>query len=129
MSRKIIWINRSMVTSPYHIGLCRSEKSFKKELCRLKVPKHQRPEWLTSGKDGKCHFFDKIKDHSLCCIVCISDKCKPSKSQVVGLLVHEAMHIWDDIVDELNEKYPSSEFKAYSVQNITQRLLEAYDAK
>ncbi len=123
---KIKWINRSLILSHYAIGLCQSEDAFKKELRRLKVPKNQWPEWITIGKDAKVHYFEKTDTHALCCIVCIKSVKGIKKSQVIGLLIHEAVHIWGAIVQELNERDPSSEFMAYTIQNIAQRLIEAY---
>ncbi len=77
-------------------------------------------------KDATVHYFEKTDTHNLCCIVCIKSVKGLKRSEVIGLLIHETVHIWDAIIDELNEKEPSSEFKAYSIQNIAQRLIEAY---
>lgn len=50
-----------------------------------------------------------------------------SLQQVHALLVHEAVHLWQDARRVLGEKEPSAEFEAYAVQSISQRLMEAYD--
>lgn len=42
------------------------------------------------------------------------------------MLTHEAVHIWQEIKLQLGEKEPSYEFEAYSIQNISQNLMEAY---
>lgn len=47
-----------------------------------------------------------------------------------GLVIHEAVHIWQEIRTMMNEKEPSIEFEAYSIQRIAQDLmylLECYD--
>jgi len=43
------------------------------------------------------------------------------------LLVHEAMHVWRDMCEAIDEKHPSSEFEAYAVQNISANLFKAYE--
>lgn len=40
-----------------------------------------------------------------------------------GLIIHEGVHIWQEIRLLMNEKEPSSEFEAYSIQTISQSLL------
>jgi len=127
MAKKgIKWIGRELVMSPYCIGLCKSKKQFEAELDRRKAPLLERTEWVDDGKDGKTHFFEGTKDNDLSCIVCIKKKKSIEYTSVLGLLVHEAVHIWQAVKDELNEKEPSLEFEAYSIQAIAQRLIEAY---
>jgi hypothetical protein len=46
--------------------------------------------------------------------------------QVYALLVHEAVHIWQDVKHRIGEDNPSSEFEAYAIQNISQELMLAY---
>ena len=52
---------------------------------------------------------------------------KASAVQVVGLLAHEATHVWQHVRDWMGEKSPSVEFEAYTVQAILQELLWAYN--
>ena len=40
-----------------------------------------------------------------------------------GLIIHESVHVWQEIKLLMNEKEPSSEFEAYSIQTISQSLL------
>lgn len=51
-------------------------------------------------------------DHALC--------------ERIGLLVHECVHIKQKAMDEIGEKYPSSEFEAYFVQGVVTDLVEDY---
>jgi hypothetical protein len=45
---------------------------------------------------------------------------------VAGLLVHEAVHIFDDAMEWINERAPSPEIRAYGIQHIAQQLMGAY---
>ena len=47
-------------------------------------------------------------------------------SETCGLIVHEAVHVWQAICEAMGEEQPSTEFEAYSLQAITQCLLEDY---
>jgi hypothetical protein len=45
---------------------------------------------------------------------------------VVGIMAHEAVHIWQYLCEEIGEDHPSKEFMAYTLQTITQELLKGY---
>lgn len=40
-----------------------------------------------------------------------------------GLIVHESVHVWQEVKRMMAEKEPSIEFEAYSIQKISQDLL------
>lgn len=125
MSRKrgALWIERSLIHSPFYIGLCLTEAHFRAEMKRLNVDEDKRPRWLRSGYNGKVHFLERKGKHVA--IVCMRPgRCNLSN---IGLLVHEAVHVWQEIRDSLNEDNPSSEFEAISIQAIAQRLIEKYE--
>lgn len=124
------WLDRALVVSPYCYGLCKSEKEFHKELKRLNVPRANWPDFLlTSHANATVHFFEQRGDIGRSCIVCVGKLKNRPRSQIFGLLTHEAVHIWQAIRDSIGEKYPSSEFEAYSIQTISQRLIEAFYEK
>ncbi len=121
----MIWLDRSLVTSPVHYGLCKTEKAFKKELKRLGIRKKDRPDFLKSSyADATVHFFES--EGKECAIVCLGDTKGHTPNEIVGLLIHEAVHIWQEIKANIGEQHPSSEFEAYSIQTIAQNLIEAY---
>ena len=119
------WLDRSLVISPIHYGLCKTEKDFKKELKRLGIRKKDRPDFLKSSHaNATVHFFEK--DNSVCAIVCLGDTKGHTPNEIVGLLIHESVHIWQEIKANIGEQYPSNEFEAYSIQAIAQKLIETY---
>ena len=125
MSKRVEWLDRALVVSPYHIGLCKRADTFELELKRMKVPKADRPAFILRGAGATVHFFEK-GDDKLCAIVCITKPKGTTRHQLNGLLVHEAMHIWRWIRESINESEPSKEFEAYAIQHISQRLMEAF---
>lgn len=128
MSRRVDWVDRALVVSPYYIGLCKSPDVFERELKRMRVPKSERPEFITPGANATVHFFEK-GDGKLCAIVCAIQPKGINRIQLDCLLVHEAVHIWQRVRKNLGECYPSHEFEAYAIQSISQRLIESYWAK
>lgn len=48
--------------------------------------------------------------------------------EVYGLLLHEAVHLWQQVRVLMGEREQSSEFEAYSIQAIAQDLFEMYEA-
>lgn len=44
-----------------------------------------------------------------------------------GLVIHESVHIWQELKTLMGEKEPSIEFEAYSIQRIAQDLLYLLD--
>ena len=77
--------------------------------------------------DGRATFFTKTG--KAIAIVTVRDGAEKQRSliEIIGLLVHEATHIWQEVRSVMGEKEPSVEFEAYSVQAITQELLAAFD--
>jgi hypothetical protein len=116
---KVIWCDRGWM--PHYYGFCPDEAAWKRELKRLGVPNEPYP---TSA--GRCTTLENAKDKNHCSIVTISDEKQPAL-QKVGLIVHEAMHIWRAIRESIGEHSPSQEFEAYSIQMITQNLIAAYE--
>lgn len=119
------WCNRDLVVSPFHFGLCLSEKKFRKELKALGADEDL-PFVRNWHSAASAHTF--TRPDSISVIVCM----RPAppgveRIQVYSLLVHEAVHIWQEIKENLGEANPSREFEAYSIQSIAQRLMYAYD--
>jgi hypothetical protein len=106
--------------------LCLSEKDFNKEMKRMNVPSYQWPRWVSDGANATTHFLEH-PDGGKAAIVCLGEVSKDLTGvQVASLLVHEAVHIWQEHCDGLGEKEPGSESEAYAIQSISQRLMEAY---
>lgn len=69
-------------------------------------------------------FFRDYKRNQPVAVVTVGDR---APLETVGLLAHEAMHVWRDMRETIGEKEPSSEFEAYAVHNILDRLMAAYE--
>lgn len=122
------WLMRSLHQGPY-LALARSKKEFVKAIRQLKVPQHTAGKWIAnSHADATTHSFTN-QDGNQCCVVCIRAEAERSPLEICGLLVHEAVHVFQQHCDWIGERQPSVEFEAYAIQCIAQRLIEAYSEK
>jgi len=128
---KLEWLNRSLFQGP-HLALVTSQKQFEKALKHLKLA--DCGEYCGAIGDATTHSYID-QDNQLCVVVGLrADKAKDSEFvEVVGLLVHEAVHVWQEIRSRLVYSLDPSrrggleaEFEAYAIQNIAQTLIEAY---
>lgn len=78
-------------------------------------------EFLESNADARVSFID---DYA---IVQIKDESTWDLNQIHGLLLHEAVHIWQELKIKMGEESPSAEFEAYSVQSIAHNLFDMYE--
>jgi hypothetical protein len=121
------WMGRCLIEVPFYWALCLSEQAFHAELRMLKVPKNSWPAWVRAGKDGACHWFDKTgSDGTDCAIICMRDTDKHTPIEVAGLLVHEAVHVWQEVRGRMGDQIASAEFEAYAVQRLVMNLMDAY---
>lgn len=59
------------------------------------------------------------------CIV-VLDKTEFSYEEMLGLIAHEAVHVWQHAVKAMEDDSPSDEFEACSIQMICTDLFEEY---
>lgn len=120
------WLSRFLMEVPFHWALCVSEKDFHEELSILGISRDRWPDhWLHGGAHARVYTFD-WKGYGTCKIVCVEPQPNRTADQIVGLLAHEATHLWQAVVEELGEVDPSPEFEAYSIQHFTQCLCASY---
>jgi hypothetical protein len=119
------WLKREIHVLALHFGLCLNERKFRQELKRLGVESDV--EFLKTWHSGATtHFFTNKARGSVSAIVCMRDPGKRQIEEVYALLVHEAVHIWQEHCSLIGEDSPSPEFEAYSVQHISLCLMDAY---
>lgn len=115
---RVIWCNRGWL--PVFYGFCPNKAAWEKEMKRLGVTNAPYP--TTAG--SVTHFDNKFRAE--CLIVTVAPHNRPAL-RVIGILAHEAAHVWQSICEAIGEREPSKEFEAYSIQAITQELIAAYE--
>ena len=91
----------------------------------MNVPKDKRPDFLKSSHaHATTHFFKR--SDKVVAIICIRKNSAFDINQIHALLLHEAVHLWQEIKIYIDENNPSKEFEAYSIQALAQNLFYAY---
>lgn len=121
---KKVWLDRRLVELPYYFRLCVTEKDFNAELKRMKI--HPIPFLATPFADATCHFLENSNGKN-CVIVCIGNHNKRTLVEIYGLLIHEAVHIWQGACELIGEHSPGKETEAYAIQSIAQELIASYN--
>lgn len=120
------WIGRTLLWSPYHIALCVDEAAFHRKLRYLRLARGSWPPFVLDGGDATTHYFQN-EDQGLVAVVCIRFDRKITSNEVRALLVHEGMHVWRAVRNNIGENEPSREMEAYAMQHISRALMDAYD--
>jgi hypothetical protein len=124
---KVQWLDRDLIANPLYLGLCLSEEAFHREMRRLAIPREKWPNWISmTHANATAHYFDHSKSRRRLAIICLRREKGISRIQIYGLLVHEAVHIWQWIKEDIGEDAPSKEFEAYSIQRLAMNLMSAY---
>ena len=119
------WCNRSLIHLHCHFGLCLTQKEFERGLADLNMKPQDWPSFVKhKHADATTHIFEY--SNKVCILVCMANWHNRDPVQIAGLLVHEAVHIWQNYCDHIGEDKPSIEFEAYSIQTIAQELMEAF---
>lgn len=116
------WLERYTVVTP-HLILCLSEKEYLAVCKYLKVV-DPRP-WIGKHANATNHTFEN--EEKLTCVVCISDIAQQGSGiGIASLIVHEATHIKQELMQGIGETQPSQEFEAYTMQSICGVLFKEY---
>ena len=66
-------------------------------------------------------------DGQLFCIVMVSQEAQQGEfGDIAGLLIHEAVHVWQQHLKDIGEVNHGDEQEAYAIQSIAMALIDAY---
>jgi len=86
---------------------------------RLKMPDTL---FVNCGAGATTHSFEQNGEITV--IVAIKEWEKHELYEVLGLLVHEAVHVWQEILDFIGERGKTgNEIEAYHIQTIAQSMI------
>lgn len=115
------WGHRNLISLPLYFCLCTSQKEFNKEWLGCGLPKEKIEPYVTPGKDATVVTVEH--KGSIISFVGVANWEGKDPIAICGLLVHEAMHIWQRTLQMMGEENPSEEFETYSVQAIASELM------
>lgn len=121
MSRhKTVWCE-TFGRLPHRFAFCPSERAWK-DLQR--ISKRDLGRYPPLELAACCTLLRDYKNDRRVAIVTIATKAPRLAAE---LLIHEAVHVWQDLRTAIGEENPSSEFEAYGLQHITSELFLAYE--
>lgn len=119
------WLRRDLLELNGFYTLCTTEKQYRLTLKHLKIKTKDAPSFLiTQQANATVHCFDS--KGKTCYVVCIGNTEGQTREQILALLVHEAVHIWQDFKASIGEHNPGRESEAYAIQMLSQSLMIEY---
>jgi hypothetical protein len=119
------WLDRRIAAPGPYLTLCLNEQQFRKALKHCGLPENSTEFMKTSHADATCHYLNN-QSGDLVCIVCLGDHSGRNGIEIAGLLVHEAVHIWQRYAERIGEDRPGDEQEAYAIQAIAQELMAEF---
>lgn len=121
--KKYKWLNRRVARQGPYLTLCLSAEEQTHALRGL--TKEHIPFPATGAL---CSTLCSEKTNDLCCIVSVSKLSQEhlNSIEMAGLLIHEAVHVWQQYAKNIGETSPGMEQEAYAIQGISQELMAEY---
>jgi len=116
------WADQILIACPIAYTICTDERYYKEILAEINIPEDQRPNYHEPGANGRVMLLE-----GRFALVTLHDVDDLTDCEIISIIVHESVHVWQVIRDYMGEESPSYEFEAYSVQGITYKLLMEYN--
>lgn len=114
-----------MIAAPGpYLALCLSEREFYEATAHLGIVSPG--DWIKNPWSHATAHYLTSRRGELAVVVCLNEWRGRSPIEVAGLLVHEAVHVWQEYVDRIGEERPGREQEAYAVQSIAQELMAEF---
>ena len=118
------WLNRRVAAPGPYLTLVTSQDEFDQAMRHCKQPLG-RPYLSTKRADATTHLLSNDRGETVA-VVALGDMSNRSGVEIAGLLVHEAVHVWQEHCENIGETHPGREQEAYAVQGIAQELMAEY---
>lgn len=120
---KINWLDRRVAKPGSYLALCLNADELAEAyrgICK---------EYLAFPETGATAFsFRHERTNETCSVVALSVAAQTELNsiEIAGMLVHEAVHVWQYYAEKMGETNPGDEQEAYAIQAISQELLAEY---
>lgn len=118
------WLDRRIAAPGPYLALCLNEKQFHAALAECGSLPGAAP-FISAQANASCHWLED-KRGQLVCIVCLGDSSERNGIEIAGMLVHEAVHVWQQYAKRIGEDNPGDEQEAYAIQSIAQELMAEF---
>lgn len=122
MSKRTNWLDRRIAAPGPYFALCLNEEQFHRACTHINCAPP--PFMINDWSNASAHCFDTAR--GLVVIVCMRDWAGKDPIVVAGLLVHEAVHVWQEYAARIGERNPGTEQEAYAIQSISQELMAEF---
>ena len=117
------WLDRRIALPGPYITLAMDEPEFMAAVKHLGVTDHH--PWIKNAHSNATTHFFRLPG-KLCVVVSLNEWNGRDPVEVAGLLIHEAVHIWQRHAEDMGEHSPADEQEAYAIQSIAQELLAEF---
>ena len=122
MSR-VRWLDRRIAAPGPYLSLVLDEHAYLAAMAHCRIA---RPDtWVQAPSHARTYVLEH-PEHGLVTIVGMRDWEGRDPIEVAGLLVHEAVHCWQEYADRIGERHPGTEQEAYAIQGIAQELMAEF---
>ena len=121
---KTKWLGRRVACPGPYLALVLNQAEFDASMKHCKQPAGA-PCLSTKRANATTHFLSNDAGETVA-VVALGDTANRSGVEIAGLLVHEAVHVWQEHCRSIGEHAPASEQEAYGVQGIAQELMAEY---
>jgi hypothetical protein len=119
---KPFWLDRRIAADGPYLILCLREKDYLAAMKHLNVPVIG--PWLLETKGATAHLCVR-PNGDMAVVVCMRPEQRPL-TEMLGMLVHEATHVWQHYAEQIGETNPGKEQEAYAIQAISQELMQSF---
>lgn len=116
------WLDRRIACPGPYLALCLNQPQFDAVCDKLKIARQ--PFIMNDHSDATAHYLEGPQ--GLCVVVCLRGTRGRDPIEVAGLIVHEAVHAWQEYAARIGEHTPGREQEAYAIQSISQELMAEF---
>ncbi len=117
------WLDRRISAPGPYLTLCLSDGEYRAAMKQMGVDPVD--AWvMTEQADATVHHLTCKKGQAA--VVCLRSVEGRDPIEVAGMLVHEAVHIWQEWCDYYGEHNPGREQEAYAIQAVSQELMAEF---
>lgn len=118
------WLDRRVSHPGPYLTLCLTEAEYLRAMkhCKISNP----GPWIASPQASATAHHLTNENGEIVCVVCMKDWERRDPLEVAGLLVHEAVHVWQEYAENIGESRPGREQEAYAIQGIAQELMAEF---
>ncbi len=122
-NRPYQWLDRRVAKPGPYLTLCLTPEEMKHAARGLTEYQMHFPVW-----GARAFMFPKDGTNDLCAIVTLAEDSQKNNSpiEIAGMLVHEAVHVWQYYASGMGEEKPGDEQEAYAIQAMSQELMAEY---